>query len=42
MDRDSVSVDKYSEHEVFVGGELAKRQGKTLHYRAMGEVGNPG
>ena len=38
-DRDSVSVDKYSEHEVFVGGELAKRQGKTLHYRAMGEVG---
>lgn len=28
MDRDSVSVDKYSEHEVFVGGELAKRQGK--------------
>ena len=38
MDRDSVSVDKYSEHEVFVGGELAKRQGKTLHYRAMGEV----
>ena len=39
MDRDSVSVDKYSEHEVFVGGELAKRQGKTLHYRAMGEVG---
>lgn len=39
MDRDSVSVDKYAEHEVFVGAELSKRQGKTLHYHAMGEIG---
>lgn len=39
MNRDSVSLDKYAEHEVFVGAELAKRQGKTLHYRATGEVG---
>lgn len=29
----------YSEHEVFVGGELAKRQGKTLHYNVNGEIG---
>lgn len=39
MDRDSASVDKYAEHEVFVGAELLKRQGKTLHYHATGEVG---
>lgn len=39
MDRDSVSVDKYTENEVFVGGELAKREGNVLHYHAMGEVG---
>ncbi|MBQ8673648.1 MAG: putative porin [Bacteroides sp.] len=30
---------RYSEQEVFVGGELAKRQGKTLHYKVDGEVG---
>ncbi len=39
MDKDSVSKDKYTENEVFVGGELAKRQGKVLHYHATGEVG---
>lgn len=39
MDRDSVSVDNYMEHEVFAGAELSKRQGKTLHYHALGEIG---
>lgn len=39
MDKDSVSVDKYTEHEVFAGAELAKREGKVLHYHAIGEVG---
>lgn len=32
----------YTEHEVYVGGELAKRQGKVLHYNANGEVGLAG
>ena len=32
----------YKEHEVYVGGELAKRQGKLLHYNATGEVGLAG
>ena len=39
---DSLSRDarkQYTEQEVFVGGELAKREGKTLHYRVDGEVG---
>ncbi len=39
MNQDSVSTDKYTENELFLGGELAKREGKTLHYRAVGEVG---
>ena len=39
MNADSVSKDHYTENEVFVGGELAKRQGKVLHYHAIGEVG---
>ena len=30
---------RYTEQEIFVGGELAKRQGKTLHYKVNGEVG---
>lgn len=30
---------RYTEQEVFVGGELAKRQGKLLHYNVNGEVG---
>ncbi len=29
----------YKEQEVFVGGELAKRAGQTLHYNINGEVG---
>lgn len=39
MNQDSASVDQYTENEVFVGAELAKRQGNVLHYRATGEVG---
>lgn len=30
---------RYTEQEVFVGGELAKREGKVLHYNVNGEVG---
>lgn len=30
---------RHTEQEVFVGGELAKRQGKLLHYNVNGEVG---
>lgn len=33
---------KYKESEVFVGGELSKRGGSLLHYRALGEVGIAG
>ncbi|NDV81463.1 putative porin [Bacteroides sp. 51] len=33
---------KYKENEVFVGGELAKREGNFLHYRVLGEVGVTG
>ena len=32
-------IDRYTEQEIFVGGELAKREGKTLHYKVDGEVG---
>lgn len=39
MDKDSTSVDQYTENEVFVGAELSKRQGNVLHYQATGEVG---
>ncbi|MEG1562493.1 MAG: putative porin [Bacteroides sp.] len=39
MDKDSTSVDHYTENEAFVGAELSKREGKMLHYRALGEVG---
>lgn len=30
---------RYTEQEIFLGGELAKRQGKLLHYNVNGEVG---
>lgn len=33
---------KYKENEVFVGGELAKREGNLLHYNVLGEVGIAG
>jgi hypothetical protein len=39
MDSDMVSKDKMDETEVFLGGELAKRQGKALHYVISGEAG---
>lgn len=32
----------YTEHELYVGGELSKREGQLLHYRANGEVGLAG
>ena len=34
--------DKYNENEIFVGGELSKREGNILHYHAIGEVGLAG
>jgi hypothetical protein len=39
MNPDSVSIDRYTEQEVFVGAELAKRQGRVFHYAVNGEVG---
>lgn len=33
---------QYKEHELFVGGELAKREGHALHYNVNGEVGVAG
>lgn len=39
MNADSMTVDRFTEQEVFVGGELAKRQGKVLHYSVDGEIG---
>ena len=30
---------RHTEQEIFVGGELAKREGKLLHYNVNGEVG---
>lgn len=36
---DSLNPTRYSEQEIWVGGELAKRQGKFLHYNVNGEVG---
>ena len=29
----------FNEHEVYVGGELAKRAGQTFHYNVNGEIG---
>ncbi|MDL2299237.1 putative porin [Bacteroides sp. OttesenSCG-928-E20] len=42
MDRDSITRMNYTEHEVFVGGELSKKEGQLLHYRAIGEFGIAG
>lgn len=33
---------QYKEHELYVGGELAKRQGTLLHYNVNGEIGLAG
>jgi hypothetical protein len=35
-------ADTYTEQEVYVGGELQKREGHTLHYKATGELGVAG
>jgi hypothetical protein len=34
--------ERYNESTLSIGGELAKRQGHTLHYRALGELGMVG
>ncbi len=39
MNKDSITTDRFTEQEIFVGGELAKREGKTLHYLVNGEIG---
>ncbi|WP_294633482.1 putative porin [uncultured Bacteroides sp.] len=39
MNQDSITTDRFTEQEIYVGGELAKRQGKTLHYSVDGEIG---
>ena len=39
MNKDSITVDRFTEQEIYVGGELAKRQGKILHYSVDGEIG---
>lgn len=41
MPRDSTfsQMDEYGEHEVFVGGQLSKRQGTLLHYDVTGSFG---
>ena len=36
---DTLLNTRFDEQEIFIGGELAKRQGKTLHYNVNGEVG---
>lgn len=33
---------KYTEHELYIGGELAKREGSLIHYNINGEVGVAG
>ena len=39
MNLAGIGNDKYNENEIFVGGELSKREGNVLHYHAIGEVG---
>ena len=39
MNLDKNGLDKYKESELYVGGELSKKEGNTLHYHATGEVG---
>jgi hypothetical protein len=38
-DLDSVKTTRYTEQEVYIGGELAKKQGRFLHYNINGEIG---
>ena len=42
MNREGLGADQYKENEIFVGGELSKKQGNVLHYHAIGEVGLAG
>lgn len=39
IENGGLATAKYTEQEVFIGGELAKRQGTFLHYNVNGEVG---
>ncbi|WP_148372167.1 putative porin [Bacteroides bouchesdurhonensis] len=42
MNLEGLKADHYNENEIFVGGELSKREGNILHYHAIGEVGLAG
>lgn len=42
MGIEAQKADKYNENEVYVGGELSKREGRVLHYHAIGEAGVAG
>ncbi len=42
MGTEGAPVTSYHENELYVGGELSKRQGNVLHYQAVGEVGAAG
>lgn len=42
MNSDSISVDTYKENELYVGGELSRRQGKIFNYNVTAEVGVAG
>lgn len=35
---DNWGITSYNENDISVGGELSKTEGKTLHYKAIGEV----
>lgn len=39
MNLENKRPDIYKETELYVGGELSKKEGNTLHYHAIGEVG---
>ncbi len=41
MPRDSLHTDMntYNEHEVYIGGQLSKREGTLLHYNVVGALG---
>ncbi|NCC09713.1 MAG: hypothetical protein EOM31_04275 [Bacteroidia bacterium] len=42
MSLDATRLSEYTENEIYVGGELSKREGHLLHYHAIGEVGVAG
>lgn len=39
LTKDSTREAKYTESQLYLGGELARRQGKLLNYRVIGEFG---